>query len=473
MSGERHIATRTDLSDRPAEPKIDASWAWTPYTPDTDRPWNLVRAGHLFRRAAFGATWNQLQQALADGPQRTIDRLLQPPSDVAAFQQTFDDYDLAAARSNSPDALRAWWLRRMIETPHPLLEKMTLFWHNHFAVSYTTVKDPRLMLAHIRSLRDQALGRWDSLFKAIVRDPATLIGLGAEENRKSRPNEPFARQLLERFTVGAGHFTESDVRDVARSFTGWFVMQNRLRVFTREQDSGSKSVFGQSGNYDGDDIAQILLDQPDAHRRLVRQLYRWLISEEEPPEDSLVQPLTDAFARDYDLSRLVGTILRSNLFFSPVAYRHRVKSPVEFALEIVHGLEGLVPTDRLGRDLATLGQDLLRPPISDGWSGGRQWINPAILVQRSNLALALVMGSGSYGAQLDPWRVANDHGFSDAASAGRFLINLFLQDDLDDRIVRLMWDASVSALATKRISAPQQVRQIAQFLLALPEFQLS
>ena len=113
-------------SNRTADP-------WAPYEPDAGRPWNLRLAGHLYRRAGFGATWGQLQQALADGPQRTVDRLLRPEADTDAFNQGFDEYDAAAARSGSADGLRAWWLRRMIHTPHPLLEKMTLFWHHHFA----------------------------------------------------------------------------------------------------------------------------------------------------------------------------------------------------------------------------------------------------------------------------------------------------------------------------------------------------
>ena len=202
----------------------DPGWAWAAYTPSDLAPWDLARAGHLYRRAGFGASWVELQQALSDGPQRTIDRLLKPEIDPARFNLEHDQFEFSA----SVDGLRAWWLRRMIQTPHPFLEKMTLFWHSHFAADAAKVKDARLMQQNVRLLRSQALGSLRTMLEGIWRDPAILLSVGAQPSRKTRPNENLAQTLLEVFTVGPGQFTQKDVHEAARAFTGWFVLRSPL-----------------------------------------------------------------------------------------------------------------------------------------------------------------------------------------------------------------------------------------------------
>lgn len=447
---------------------IDARRAWAPYAPDADRPWNLAMAGHLFRRAAFGADWGQLQQALADGPQKTVDRLLRPTADLDAFNRTYDEYDVSASRADSTAELRAWWLLRMIRTPHPIAEKMTLFWHNHFAIRSRAP----LMQRHIQLLRANAMGSYRPLVESVFEDQATLLALDAEANRAARPSETLPRVFLEEFTLGPGAYSKDDVREVARAMTGWFVMQNELRFIPREHDEGAKTILGRKGNWANKDVVRIVLEQPAAARWIVRKLYRWLISETGEPADSLVAPLAESFAKDYDTGKLVETMLRSNLFFSPVAYRRRVKSPLEFALGIVKGLEGSIPTAPLGGDLAALGQDLYDPPTIKGWQGGRTWINANTIVGRSNLALALIAGTKPYGEKLDPLAAARKHDASDPAAAGRFLIDLFLQGDVDAAVREdLLGAASKSAKAGDDYL--QQTRLLAHSIFALPEFQLA
>ena len=174
---------------RTAGELADPSWTWARYEPDAARPWNLPRAGHLLRRAAFGGTWEQLQRALAEGPQRTSDRLLRPGEDVAGYNKTYDGYEAASTDGASADALRSWWLHRMLRTPHPLLERATLFWHSHFATSNTTVKSAALMQRHVQTLRTHALGNFRALLPAIAHDPALLVWLGAAANRRVRPSD--------------------------------------------------------------------------------------------------------------------------------------------------------------------------------------------------------------------------------------------------------------------------------------------
>jgi len=446
----------------------DPSWAWAPYEPDDERPWNLTRTGHLYRRAGFGANWSQLQQALSDGPRQTLNKLLTPREDAETFNRVHDEYE---ASTSSVGGLRAWWLRRMIETPYPLLEKMTLFWHSHLAANGARVKDARLMREYVRLLRNRALGSFERLLQEIWRNPAVLICLGAEANRKAQPNENLARALMANFTVGPGGFTEEDVREAARAFSGWFVLRGRLRYIEREHDGGVKRILGHEGRFTGEDVVRILLEQRLTASVVVRKLYGWLICESKEPNASLIGPLIESFAKDYDIKTLAETMLRSNLFFSKVAYRARIKCPVEYALGMVRGFEATVSTTQLAEDLADLGQDLYHPPTVSGWIGGRHWVNSATVIARHNLAAALLGGAGSYGKRIDPWTVATKHGCSTPKAAKRFLVNLLLEGNLDADVSE---SVPARALAERNTAGPDgQLRGLAQVIVTLPEFQLA
>lgn len=452
-----------------AEKLADPGWAWAPYEPSPERPWTLPKAGHLYRRAAFGATWPQLEQAMAEGPQRTIDRLLRPGVDVEAFNRRLDGYEASASGSESAEGLRSWWLRRMIETPHPLLEKMTLFWHGHFATSNAKVRSAALMRQHLRLLRSHALGHYGALLEGIARDPAVLVWLDAQANRKARPSENFARVLLGQFSLEQGAYSEEDVREAAKAFTGLFVLRDQLHYFPQEHDEGVKKVLGHEGKFRGDDVVQILLKQPAAPRLVVRKLYRWLISETSPPAEDLLSPLVKSFSGAYDLSRLVETMLRSNVMFSSAAYRQRVKCPVEFALGIIRPLEGVVPTARLAQDLAALGQDLCHPPTAHGWEGGLHWLNHATLLRRANLATGLVAASGPYEGKLDPAALAARYGSSTPAQARRLFVDLLVQGDLDAELSRDLLEAPAQAGQ----GSAGDLRSFVGALVSLPEFQLA
>ncbi|MBN2475348.1 MAG: DUF1800 domain-containing protein [Pirellulales bacterium] len=462
--------TAAEPPETAADKWSDPRWAWAPYEPDDARRWNSRLAGHLYRRAAFGADFGQLERALDDGPQRTIDRLLQGEADATVFNQTYDGYEAGAA---SADGLRAWWLRRMMLTPHPLLEKMTLFWHDHFGTSNADVKDARLICAHVHLLRSHALGRFQPLLEGVARDPAVLVGLGCQANRKAQPNENYARALMDNFTLGKGNYAEADLREASRALTGWFVLRSRLRYIEREHDAGTKKVLGREGDFDDKDIARIVLEQPAASRLLVGKLYRWLICETDPPGKPLIAPLAESFAKDYDIGKLVETMLRSNLFFSPAAYRRRIKGPVEFALGIIRGLEGMIPTGPLGHELAALGQNLYHPPTVKGWPGGRHWINHATLLGRSSLAQALLAGKEPYGETLDPLAVARRHGHRSPEAAGRFLLDLFLQGDVEPGVREALLQTAAASDAAAGSNAGQRLRQLAHHVVMLPEFQLA
>lgn len=457
-------------SPRRPEAEDDSAQAWAPYEPDDRHPWNLRRAGHLFRRAAFGARWGELQKALADGPRRTIDLLLHPEGDVDSFQKTHDAYE--AASSGSTESLRAWWLRRMIRSPHPLLEKMALFWHGHFAVRASRVRSADLIRQRLQWIRRHALGSLPDLLEASIRDPAMLIGLGAAACRKARPAEHHARVLLERHTVGPDRFTAADVTEVARAMTGRFVIQGELRSIDREHDAGEKAILGRRGTFDGEAAARILACHADTARWVVRRLYRFLVSESEEPGDALVEPLASALRRDGDVARLVETMLRSRLFFSRAAYRQRIKSPVELAVGLVRALEGPISTTKLGLDLARLGQDLLEPPGAGAWAGGESWLDIASSIQRSQLAFDLLGGAKEYEGSLDLAGVASLHDRGSPQETAEFLIDLLLDGDLPaavrDELLAMLRPAPSGEDAIHR-----RLRQLAHAAVTLAEFQLA
>jgi uncharacterized protein (DUF1800 family) len=357
----------------------------------------------------------------------------------------------------------------MIETPHPLLEKMTLFWHSYFATNGGTVKQAGLMTNHLRLLRRHALGSFASLLQEISRDPALLVWLGADTNRKAAPNDSFVRPLLETFTLGPGHFSAEDIQEAARAFTGWFVFRDQLRYIPREHDETPVRLLGREGHATGDDVIKTLLEQQATPRTVVRKLCRWLISEESQPSEALVAPLAASLAEDYNIAGVVETMLRSNLFFCGQSYRARVKCPVEFAVGIVTALEGMVSTTQLAQDLAELGQDLCHPPTVEGWAGGRHWIDSAALAQRHNLALTLLQGDKPYGDKLDPWSVARRHERTDPESATQFLLKLFVQDDVDLSVRETLLEAARDGEA----DTPAVLRRLAHVIVTQPEYQLA
>jgi uncharacterized protein (DUF1800 family) len=448
---------------------VDPQWAWAEFQPDRERPWNLTLAAHLYRRAGFGADWAQLQQAVSDGPRRSIDQLVHPSADVLADETALDQDEEAAQRTAGIESLRAWWLRRMIQTRYPLREKMTLFWHSHFGVSNARVNSGPLMAGHVQTLRSHALGSYRALLDSVSQDPAVFLAFGADANRKAFPNERFSRQLMERLSLGPGHYGEEDVREAARAFTGWFVLQGRLKYLAHEYDAGVKRVLGQEGPWKTPDIVRIVLAQPAAPRLVARKLFRALVSEVQEPSDELIEPVAKILGEQYDVGQVVETMLRSNLFFSDHALRRRIKSPVEFAVGIVKPFGVLVPTSPLGGMLAQLGQDLYAPPTLQGWVGGPHWINAATMLGRSNLADALLAASGPLGGKLDPQALAQRHGASAPPEQTQFLLRLLLQDDIAPAAHAALL-GSLDASAGK--GAGDALRQLTYRIVTLPEYQL-
>src|SRR5579875_402272 len=460
---------------------LDPRWAWQPYRPGKEVPWDIRRVGHLYRRAAFGASYAELEAGLKAGPEALIDQLLKGGPGLAAFDAEMAPLAQNIARYNDAAHLRAWWLARMLHSPHPLQEKITLFWHNHFATSYAKVQSARFMLGQYELLRRHALGAFSELLRAMSSDPAMLIWLDGRDNKKGSPNENYARELMELFSLGIGHYTEKDIREAARAFTGWEIQGTKVVFNAKQHDDGVKTVLGQTGQWDADDIVRICLEQESAAPFLVSKLYRFLISETVTPTPELLTPLAQQFRKSgYDFGALVRTMLSSNLFFSPLVYRTRIKSPVDFSLNIVRGLEGKIGTTALAQALEQLGQNLFSPPSVKGWDGGKSWLNGQTLLFRQNLALALTSTEDArFGRRCDPAALAHKYHKETDAELVDFFLHLFLQGDVaaQTRMRLLHYQQQAHKLPapvywTQQDSADQRVRSLCHLVLTLPEFQL-
>lgn len=364
--------------------------AWLPYEPTAEQPWDLRRAAHLFRRAGFGATREELEQSITRSPEEVVDQLLNAEQPAPFLSEMKLLADSAIATGNARQ-LSAWWVYRLLNTPAQALEKITLFWHGHFATSADKVTDPELMYAQNELLRTHALGDFSQLLLEISRDPAMLVYLDSATNRKAHPNENYAREIMELFCLGEGQYTEHDIRELARCFTGWEIRRGEFRFNRFQHDSGAKSFLGQTGDFSGEDGVRIVLEQKSAPEFLCRKLVRFYGMDEPEPDSALLAPLS-ALMREsgMQIRPVVRRILSSRFFFSDSSIGRRIRSPVELAIGLLRSLQGSANSFELAESLSTLGQGLLYPPSVKGWDGGRAWINSSTLLGRSNLVRRLL-----------------------------------------------------------------------------------
>jgi uncharacterized protein (DUF1800 family) len=271
----------------------------------------------------------------------------------------------------------------------PLRERVTLMWHDHFATSNEKVDDVRLMYAQNQLFRDHGLGDFRALLHAIAKDPAMLLWLDGNANRRGHPNENFAREVLELFALGIGNYSEHDVLEAARCFTGWGVQGRGFTLRTNDHDAGVKELFGRHGSLTGEDAIDAVLDHPACTRWVARKLLEEFVAPVPEPTwiAEVAQELVD---RDWSIEATLRTILNSTLFFGPEARRSRIAGPVEFVAIAVHVLGARVSPTRASTWAAEMGQSLLRPPSVKGWPGMRQWINAGTWIARHNAMTVLV-----------------------------------------------------------------------------------
>jgi uncharacterized protein (DUF1800 family) len=450
---------------------------WAPFEPKPDDPWDLRKVAHLHRRAGFGATRAELLRDLATGPEASVARLFHPAALPPEDAEAIDGLRQTARSSSNLDLLKVCWLNRILHGPDPLREKLTLFWHGHFATSNRKVESVALMDGQNETLRTHALGGFAAMLEAIIADPAMLVWLDGGTSKKDRPNENFAREFLELFTLGVGNYNERDIREAARAFTGWvrqdprggFQETPRFQHEAAQVDDGPKTFLGLNGPWKPSDIVRITLERPEAATFLARRLYRWFVSESTAPGPELIEPLAEEVRKHkFAIGPIAGVILRSKHFYSRAAYRQRIKSPVEFSAGLVRILEIPRPALNplaLSAACDAQGQELFAPPNVEGWVGGSVWINSGTLLERTNWAADVVWGRSENGlAPFDPLAWVGREKVAPDRAAAAFL-ELVLQGDLGDEARRLALDAG-------RDGTPDGLRKALQRLANCPEFQL-
>ncbi len=397
--------------------------------------WSFDRAAHLLERAGFGGTHDDIEKLAKLTPEQAVDRLVNyekidnshlkpftqsnihdaglvgfPPSRPATTKLAKENGEALGVKvkpsGNRPIQpvvnkffywLRAsmletrriayWWADRMLNTDRPLEEKMTLFWHGHFATTENKVREYRRMLKQNQTFRNHATGNFRELMIAVAQDPAMLYFLDAGVNVKGAPNENFAREIMELFTMGVGNYTEKDIREAARAFTGWNATDLTFEVDADKHDTDDKTFLGRTGNFDGVHVIDIILEQPVTAQYLSAKLYRYFVREDLSPElnDRIATVLRDG---GYDLKPLLRTFFLSRDFYSPASMGTHIKGPVQLVVSTYKklGLSDIPGNPDFNETTTAMGQTLFWPPTVAGWAQGRSWITPGLLLERGNFA---------------------------------------------------------------------------------------
>ncbi len=419
---------------------------WTgDLTPIGAPDWNRARAAHLLERAGFGGTPEEVDALARLSPEAAVARLLDADGVDNSHLRPFDASDLwdegldpfPVSRPATTDLARAqgqalgvqvkpegnrrmqpvvnkffywlrasrletnraayWWAGRMLATHRPLEEKMALFWHGHFATSEEKVRDVRKMLRQLALFHAHGTGNFRDLLIGIAQDPAMLAFLDAGVNVKGAPNENFAREIMELFTMGVGNYSEEDIREAARAFTGWNYEDLQFVVNQAEHDDSDKTVLGHTGRFDGVQVIDIILAHPVAADYIAAKIYRYFVRQELSPE---LRARLGGVLRDnaYEIAPLLRTIFLSRDFYSTPSVGTRIKGPVELVVSTYRklGLKEMPGVPDFNDTTAALGQQLFRPPTVAGWAQGRSWITPGLLIERGNFARDVVFPDINY-----------------------------------------------------------------------------
>ncbi|MEM7626826.1 MAG: DUF1800 domain-containing protein [Planctomycetota bacterium] len=400
------------------------------------REFDRAAARHLLNRVGYGGTPDQVRDLHAMGLDAAVDHLVDYAAvDVSGLpsldldpdvmrkltdeerqryrqarqngdQDTLDEQrrmNLEARRADQKmmTQLRRWWMQRMASTPRPAEDRLTLLWHGHFASSWRSVRDTYLMYRQHELFRQNANGNFADLARGIIRDPAMLKYLNNNQNNKRRPNENLARELMELFTLGVGHYTEADIKAGARALTGYGIDDNDFAFRQGQHDASEKTILGQQGTFDGDQFVDLLLQQKDCAKFVAVKLYDAFVADVGDVYEAVPRAnrgVIDKLARHlersgYELKPALTVLFKSQHFHDPAIVAKKIKDPAQLTVGTMRSL-GLPMRDRsvIDKAMSSMGQVLFEPPTVDGWDGGRSWINTSTLFVRQNLTTYLISG---------------------------------------------------------------------------------
>ena len=467
---------------------------------------NIALMAHLMRRAGFGATRDELEALVARGYEATVEQLLHPET---SLNSTLEDEDLVRryhVDQNSLlilDSAQAYWIYRMVNTSRPLEEKIALFWHGLFATGYTKLNQPRVILSQIDMFRRRGLDSFRDLLVEISKDPAMIFWLDNKDNHKDAVNENYGREILELFTMGVGNYTEDDVRQSSRAFTGWNIRNSDFHAVRTNQDSvwpygridwqyeyrpedhdnGEKQFLGQVGDHNGEDVIDIICHHPATARFIARHLYNFFVADEPqvpawdtvPPRDPhAIETLAQAFVEsDYNIRATLRVLFNSD-FFKASTFA-KVKSPVEMVAGTARAAGGFEFPDVVDIQLAVqpaqMGQQVLDPPSVEGWHTGVEWVNTASLVKRVNFAVGQFSDTTKPGVNSMIDRIASSNG------------NLS-PDDLVESCLDILGPMSVSEKSRNELvqqaadgnggqTTENRIRAMLQMIVSTREYQMA
>lgn len=484
-----------------------------------DAQWNYDTAAHLLSRAAFSGTPAEIQNLLSSGQDDAIAKLVDyekiPDATPAPEWAKPDPNRLELQRQMrlaTEDQrremqktirieetkrlleLRDWWLRRMAFGPRPLQEKLTLFWHGHFATSIEKVKDPYLMWLQNETFRKNALGSWQKMLVAVSKDPAMLLWLDNARSTKNQPNENYAREVMELFSLGEGHYTEKDIKEAARALTGWDLTPDRqaFRDVPYNHDFGDKVFLDLHGKLDGEDVLRQITKQSQTNLFMTARLWNFFAGEK--PAPALNEALASAFEENkQQFGPFLKLMFASEEFYSPRVRRIQIKSPVQWLVSTCHLLERDLPPAPIANNmLRTLRQELFAPPNVKGWDGGIAWITTNSLLNRYNYAASLVEGTApppsatgvkkmemmmdrmaeNAAPSMGPATIANLLPPGDLSNPQKAVASLtarFIQGPLKEQRAQALRDYLLSTPALNE----SVLRQAVRLLMSTPDYQLS
>ncbi len=461
------------------------------------------KVAHLLRRFGLGASEQEVDFYSNGGLPKAIDRLLNYEQVDEGFDVQLERFAIGDKNLVPMPGLQAWWALRILSTRRPLQEKMTLFWHDHFATSASKVNIPPLMYQQNETLRRHATGSFAELLLEMSQDPAMIFWLDNQFNVKGKPNENFAREVMELFTLGVGNYSEQDVQEAARAFTGWTYRQMgplrrtqtkaaEFSLRSAQHDDGPKTLFGKSGAYGGEDVVKMLCDNPQTARYLTTKVWEWFVYPK--PDPKLVEGFATKFmASGLNIKSLLRAIMESPEFYSDRAYRAVYKTPVDFVypcarqlgigeatIQQFHTSENVFVAARgvmaaLQQATKGMGMDLLFPPDVAGWEGGQGWISSATMVERIQWGERL-FGQGAPGGRRAQLRVAAYGLFTDTSPEGivEKLISIFdapIPVERRETLVKTADKACGGRLTPQ--NANQTAAAVARLIFGTPEFQMN
>ncbi len=351
----------------------------------------LEEARHLLCRGEFAAPMNRTIDFQSQGLKASVEQMLGSSGKTVRAPSLGPRAHRVALR-NDLTSLQGTFLLQAARTTHPLSFKMALFWHDHFACGNRKVNDLVAMNNQMNLFLELGLGSFQHLLAKVARDPAMLVFLDGAKSSKEKPNENFAREVMELFTLGEGHYSENDVKEAARAFAGWRLAQGSFYLDKQAQDTGNKRILGKVGNFDGDDVLEILVKQKSCSQYLARKLCFYFLGS--LPKDNEIDDLARVIRQEnFCFREILKRFLSSRLFFDDRFRVGRIKSPVEFVLGVLRSLEARFSGTQLARLCDKMGQSIFDPPGVDGWPEGRSWINSTTIVARHRFVHQVVAGA--------------------------------------------------------------------------------